>query len=203
MDEPINRPEAASDDALLIRAFQSEDNPKSAFNALVLKYQSKIFNLCYRFLGDYEEANDCAQETFLKVYRSLNSFRFDSAFSTWLYRIAVNTCKNKLVSAEYRYKKKMLRLDTAVDDSESDCKLEIKDESQSPAVELEKKERARLIQEAIDALAEDQKKVVILRDIELLSYEEIAKITGFNLGTVKSKLSRARQALCEKLRRLI
>ena len=87
---------ANDEDALLVRAFNSGEKP--AFDKLVLKYKDKVFNICYRFLNDYEEANDCAQETFVKIYRSLKNFRFESSFSTWLYRIAVNTCKNKITS---------------------------------------------------------------------------------------------------------
>ncbi|HOW42408.1 MAG TPA: sigma-70 family RNA polymerase sigma factor [Candidatus Omnitrophota bacterium] len=173
------------------------------FNELVLKYQDRVFNLCYRFMGNYEEADDCAQEVFLKVYRSLKDFRGESSLSTWVYRIAVNTCKNRLMSREYRERKRTISIDAPVQTEEGEVGLEIKDESRSPARELDAREKDALIQEAIAALPEDQRQVVVLRDIEALSYEEIAGITGLNIGTVKSKLSRARQALCEKLRRLI
>ena len=192
---------SARKDMTLIRAFQGGD--KAAFDELVLKHQHKLYNLCYRFLGDYQEANDSAQETFIKVYRSLKKFRLESAFSTWLYRIAVNTCKNKLKSAEYRQKKKMVSLDNPVSLDHSSPAIEIKDETHSPAMELEKKERVRLIQEAINALPPGQKEVVTLRDIEGFSYEEIAQITGINLGTVKSRLARARLELRRKLRSVI
>ena len=189
---------SAREDMTLIRAFQGGD--KAAFDELVLKHQHKLYNLCYRFLGDYQEANDSAQETFIKVYRSLKKFRLESAFSTWLYRIAVNTCKNKLKSAEYRQKKKMVSLDNPVSLDCGGPAIEIQDETHSPAMELEKKEKMRLIQEAINALPPGQKEVVTLRDIEGFSYEEIVQITGLNLGTVKSRLARARLELRRKLR---
>jgi len=189
------------EDAILIRAFQGGD--KAAFDELVLKHQHKLFNLCYRFLGDYQEANDSAQETFIKVYRSLKRFRFESAFSTWLYRIGVNTCKNKLRSAAYTQKKKMVPLDNPVSLDHSSPAMGIQDETHSPAMELEKKERMRVIQEAINALPPEQKEVVTLRDIEGFSYEEIVEITGFNPGTVKSRLARARLDLRKKLRSVI
>lgn len=193
---------ADDEDTLLVKAFNSGEKP--AFDKLVLKYKDKVFNICYRFLTDYEEANDCAQETFVKVYRSLKNFRFESSFSTWLYRIAVNTCKNKVTSLEYRFRKKTVRLDSPVGDyEENSCSLEIGSKLLSPDVEIDRKEKGKIIEQAIDSLPQDQKTVVILRDIQLLSYEEIAKITGYNLGTVKSKLSRARQTLREKLRGLI
>jgi len=196
--KPVGRP---AQDAALIRAFQEGD--KAAFDKLVLNHKDRLFNLCYRILGDYEEANDSAQETFIKVYRGLKKFRFESGFSTWLYRIAVNTCKNKLKSSAYRQKSKMVPLDNPVLANRSQPSREIQDESPSPAMELEKKERMRVIQEAIDALSPEQKQVVTLRDIEGFSYEEVAEITGFNLGTVKSRIARARQDLRKKLRSVI
>lgn len=182
------------DDRALIYAFCAEQD-KDAFDRLVIKYQDKVFNLCYRFMGNYHDANDCAQDTFVKVFRSLKKFKGESEFSTWLYRIAVNTCKNKLSSLTYRVSKMMVRLDKP--------RTEIKDESNSPEAEFEQSEKGRQIQKAIDALPEDYKTVVVLRDIEGLSYEEIAQITGYNIGTVKSKLARARGRLREKLEGLI
>ena len=180
----------------LIAAFQSGE--KDAFDRLVLKYQNRVFNLCYRFVGNYEDANDCAQAAFVKAYRALKKFRFDSSFSTWLYRIAVNTCKNRLKSSEYRYSRKMVQLVNS-SSAKEDCSVEIGDESLSPVTMLERKESGIIIQEAIDSLPEDQKEVVILRDIEGLSYEEIARVSGQSPGTVKSRLARAREKLREKL----
>jgi RNA polymerase sigma-70 factor (ECF subfamily) len=187
-------------DSALVRSFQAGD--KAAFDKLVLKHKDRIFNLCFRFLGDYQEANDSAQEVFVKAYRSLKGFRFESAFGTWLYRIAVNTCKNKVKSLDYRYAKKMVHLDNpgAVQDAHG---LEISDETQSPLAELEKKERMELIQRAIESLPPEQKTVVILRDIQGLPYDDIADITGYGLGTVKSRLSRARLELRRKLMKVI
>lgn len=196
-----NSARSPGEDAVLIRAYQGGD--KAAFDRLVLKHHHRLFNLCYRFLGDYQEANDSAQETFIKVYRSLKKFRFESTFSTWLYRIAVNTAKNRLKSAEYRWKKKTVPLDNSVSPDHSSPAAGIQDETGSPAMELENKERMRLIQEAINALPPEQKEVVTLRDIEGLSYEEIIEITGVNPGTVKSRLARARPELRKRLRSVI
>lgn len=202
MNEKTKRTCTGQDeDIASIKSFLAGD--KKTFDKLVLKYQDMIFNLCYRFLGDYEEADDSAQETFIKVYNSLKNFRFESAFSTWLYRVAVNTCKNKLSSLKFRLNQRMVRLDREKVTDE-DCRLtEIRDESLSPEAELEKKERETIIQKAVDSLPKDHKSVVVLRDIEGLSYEETAEITGYNIGTVKSKLSRARVRLREKLKGLI
>lgn len=202
MNENIKKPAGEPrEDAILIRAYQEGD--KAAFDQLVIKHQNRLFNLCYRLLGDYQEANDSAQETFIKVYRSLKRFRFESAFSTWLYRIAVNTCKNRLKSSAYRHKERMVSLGNPVSPHVGSPALEIQDEGPSPVVELEKKEIMSAIQEAINTLPPEQKEVVTLRDIEGFSYEEIVEITGFNLGTVKSRLARARLDLRTKLRSVI
>lgn len=98
-----------ADDGVLVRAFQAGN--KAAFDELVVNHKDRLFNLCYWFLGDYHEANDSAQDAFLRAYLSLMKFRLESTCSTWLYRIAVNTCKNRLKSSEYRRKKKMVWLD--------------------------------------------------------------------------------------------
>lgn len=200
-EETRKRSSCPQEDAALVRAFLAGD--KAAFDRLVLKHKDKLFNMCYWFLGDYEDANDLAQETFMKVYRSLKKFRFESSFSTWLYRIAVNTCKNRLASSEYRHKKKMIWLDNPGDPRGRHPAVAIQDESVSPVVELERKEKLMLIRQAIDSLPLEQKTVVTLRDIEGLSYEEISHITGLNLGTVKSRLARARLDLRKKLSRVI
>lgn len=190
-----------SEDALLITAFQEGD--RTAFDKLVLKHKNKVFNLCYWVIGDYQEANDTAQETFIKVFRSLKKFRFDSSFSTWLFRIAVNTCKNRLNSSEFRQKKKTISLDNPGDPATERSLSQIKDEAPSPSIELERRERMMLIKEAIDSLPAEQKDVVVLRDIEGLSYEEIVDITGLNVGTLKSRLARARLNLRNRLRSVI
>ncbi|MGD2268860.1 MAG: sigma-70 family RNA polymerase sigma factor [Desulfobacterales bacterium] len=175
----------------MIRLFKDGDT--SAFDDLVRKHQDRIFNLCYWFLGDYQEANDCAQDTFIKIYLNLPTFRFKSTFSTWAHRIAVNTCKNRLKSFQYRFSKKMLRLDNT--GSLSGSRGQIADETRSPEVAHQKKERRRLIHSAINALPLEKKTVILLRDIQGLSYEEIVQITGLKPGTLKSKIARARQDL--------
>jgi len=201
MNEDIkNSGDTRREDAILIKAFLKGD--KVAFDKLVVKYTKRVFNVCFRLLGDYEEANDSAQDTFIKVYRALRKFRFEASFSTWLYRIAVNTCKNKLKSVAHRQKKRVISWDNPVS-ADRPPVLEIQDERQSPAIELEKKERMKFIQEAINVLPPEHKEVITLRDIEGLSYEEIAEITGLSLGTVKSRLARARSDLRKRLRSVI
>lgn len=199
MNAKVDKPADSSEgDAELIRAFQAGN--KKGFDRLVIKHKDRVFNLCYRFLGDYEEANDSAQETFIKVYGSLKKFRMESKFVTWVYRIAVNTCKNKLKSLEYKKKKRTVRLDNPGVQEMHDSSLEFQEQSLSPLNGLERKERNVLIQNAINRLPDEQKAVVVLRDMEGLSYEDISKITGINLGTVKSRIARARLVLRERLR---
>jgi RNA polymerase sigma-70 factor (ECF subfamily) len=180
----------------LIRAVLAGN--ERAFDELVRLHQRFVFNLCYRLLGDYDDADDCAQEVFIKVYKSLDGFRFESDFKTWLYRIAVNTCKNRFRSLEYRVGQKKVRLD--MQDEEDGQQVELPDHNQSPAVDLKRKEIGRLIQAAVNKLPTDQRLVVVLRDMEGRSYEEIIEITGLKLGTLKSKLSRARLRLRESLK---
>lgn len=188
-------------DADLISAFKSGNT--HAFDQLVLRYKDRIFNLCYRSLGDYQEAYDTAQEIFIKVYKNLQSFRGEASFLTWLYTIASNTCKNRLKSLEYRYRNKNVSLNNPHNQEDGNQDRDIEDESGSPLVVLEQKEKMKLIQSAIDSLPAEQKMVVILRDIEGLSYDEIINVTGHRLGTVKSKLARARLILRDKLRGII
>jgi RNA polymerase sigma-70 factor (ECF subfamily) len=188
-------------DAVLIRAFQAGD--KTAFDGLVRRHKDELFNLIYWFLGDYEEAHDCAQDVFIKVYKGLKGFRFESAFATWLYRIAVNTCKNRFTSSAYRWRKKSVPMENSRVSEDGNPSLGVQNGSPSPLHELERKERARLIHEAIRNLPADQNRVVVLRDIQGRSYQEIAAITGLNPGTVRSRLARGRLELKKKLEGMI
>ncbi len=188
-------------DTHLIKAVQAGD--MTAFDRLVLKHKDRLFNLVYRFLGDYQEASECAQEIFIKVFKSVNTFRFESTFSTWLYRIAVNTCKNKVKSIGYRLNKNTVPLENPYGSKDGNPFSEIANGAPTPIAELEIKERRVWIQKAINSLPEEQNTVVVLRDIQGLSYREISDITGLNPGTVKSKLARARLALRNKLKPLL
>ncbi|MBW2490284.1 MAG: sigma-70 family RNA polymerase sigma factor [Deltaproteobacteria bacterium] len=183
---------------MLIRAVQSGD--LTAFDKLVLKHKDRLFNMVYWFLGDYNEANDCAQETFIKAFKSIKKFRFESAFSTWLYRIAVNTCKNRIKSSAYRWKKRTVSLETSSGSKNDNPLSEIVNDSPTPVMALEKKERMIQIQTAIHSLPEEQNQVVVMRDIQGLSYQDISDITGLNLGTVKSRLARGRLELRNRLK---
>ena len=199
MNRDPGRTDGGSDnDRTLIRDFLSGN--RSAFDRLLLRHKDRVFSLCYRFLGDYQEAEDSAQDAFVKVYTSLKRFRFESSFSTWLYRIVFNTCMNKLNSLKYRFAKGSVSLKDLENRREGAQEREIRDDGPTPAMELERKERMELIQEAINSLPPRQKVAVILRDIQGLSYEEIADITGWNIGTIKSRIARARLGLRDRLR---
>ncbi|MEW6087012.1 MAG: sigma-70 family RNA polymerase sigma factor [bacterium] len=201
MNRDSNPGNQIDNDESLIERIMSGD--KLAFDILVPRYKDKIFNLCYRFSGDYTEADDLTQETFIKVYLSVKHFRFESSFSTWIYRIAINVCKNRINSLPYRFKRLTNSLSGSKDTEREGLMNDVADNSPAPDCEFEEKERKKIIQKAINKLPKDQMKMIILRDIEGLSYEEIAGITRCNLGTVKSKLARARFSLKEKLKGLI
>ncbi|HKP95829.1 MAG TPA: sigma-70 family RNA polymerase sigma factor [Fibrobacteria bacterium] len=174
-----------------VLAFQS--GREEGFNRLVLKHKDRIFGLCLRLLaGNREEAEDAAQESFVKVFHGLGDFRLEAKFSSWLYRIAVNTCKNRLVSRPYREARRHRDLKAAESDGAPSAP--------SPAQVLEAKGKRERIEAAIAGLPEEQRTLVVLRDIEGRSYEEIAETTGLNPGTVKSRLNRGRRQLQEWLR---
>jgi RNA polymerase sigma-70 factor (ECF subfamily) len=179
-----------------IDAFLQGD--REGMNRLVLRHQDRIFNLCYRLLGDYGDAEECAQETFLKLFRSLKSFRFDCSFSSWLYTIALNTCRNKRNCAEHLFWKRLLRFGRTSHEEEPE-EFQIEDPAPSPLEMLTAKEKEDLLQSAVNSLSPDHRTVIVLRHMEELSYEEICEITGYNLGTLKSKLARARLLLQAKL----
>jgi RNA polymerase sigma-70 factor, ECF subfamily len=197
---PILFPDADKDNALVRAAAEGD---RQAFDDLVRRHQDRVFNLCVWFLSDYQEADDMAQEVFIKAFRSLKSFRFEAKFSTWLYRVAVNTCKNRVNSLEYRIKKWTDRLDTG-DVNPGDAGIDLQgSQADSPQAQLEKKEQRQQIQKAVNGLSGDKKTVVVLRDIEGLAYDEISRITGLSLGTVKSKIARARDELQQKLKDIL
>jgi RNA polymerase sigma-70 factor, ECF subfamily len=201
MDEDQSQTATREEEFTWIRAFLHND--RSAFDRLVGRYQDNVYNVCYRMMGEHEEARDCAQETFVRAYGALKGFRFESRFSTWILTIAVNICKNRLKSLEHRYRRRMVRIDSSSEAAEGTNRFDIEDPTPNALVQLTTRERELILQKAIDELPGDAKMVTVLRDIEGLSYEEIARITGYNPGTVKSKLARAREQLRRNLRGLI
>jgi len=192
--DPTN---ADDTDQELVRRVQAGD--QTAFNLLVLKYQHRVLKLVGRFVNDAAEAEDVAQEAFLKAYRALASFRGDSAFYTWLYRIAINTAKNALVSQRRRPVDFDLDLQDP-DQYERHAKLK---EADTPEGVLLTDEIRAVVEEAMEQLPEDLRTAIVLRELEGLSYEEIAEAMDCPVGTVRSRIFRAREAIDKKLKPLL
>lgn len=169
-----------------------------AFDELVLEYQKKVFNVAYRLLNNYDEANDIAQEVFVRAYKNIGGFRKESSIFTWLYRITVNLSMNRLKVLN-RERKRLNSLDDPVSTEEGEVKKEISANGPLPSDILVQKERSELIQKALISLDDEFRIILVLRDIEGLSYEEIARILKINVGTVKSRLHRGRMMLKDKL----
>lgn len=182
-------------------AFLPEDADRDLdFDALVVKYEKKIFNAIYRFLGDYEEAVDLTQDTFISAFKHYDRFRGESKVFTWLYQIARNLCINKVRQRERHRSLRIESLDQPRDSNDDDgLYREIPDLSQAPHLLLEKKELQQRIAAAIESLPPDYKEVVLLREYHNLSYNEIVAATGLTLENVKTRLSRARAMLRRKL----
>ena len=185
-------------EAVLVERLKRRD--ESAFVEVVRLYQHKVFNLVLRMIGNRQEAEDIAQDVFVTVFKSIDSFRGESKLATWLYRIAANHCKNRL-----KYLDRRSYRDTGVLDEAAERALQTSQPSATtphvdgPEKVLEGLQLERLVQEGIRLLDEEHRMLVILRDVEDLSYSEIAAISGLPEGTVKSRLHRARTALKEHL----
>ena len=179
----------------------SEDADRNLdFDALVAKYDKKIFNVIYRMLGDYEEATDLTQETFISAYRHYDKFRGDSKVFTWLYQIARNLCINRVRQRERQRGLRMESMDQPRDLDEDDgATREIADWSQSPQRVLENNELREKLMSAIQSLTPEYREVLVLREFEGLSYNEIVERTGLTLENVKTRLSRARGMIRRKI----
>jgi len=160
-----------------------------AFETLVRRHEKKIFNLLYRWLGDYDDAAEVAQEVFLAAFRAIKRFRGDSSFATWLYRIGVNHAKNRQKSLQVARQRQQAR---EVSDAPSDP-------ASDPAEGVEQRERHDLVQRGLNELDADDALLILLHDLQGVRYEEISETLDIPLGTVKSRLHRARQALRAKL----
>lgn len=174
---------------------------KQAFGLLVIKYQRKLGRLISQFIRDSSEVEDVTQEAFIKAYRALPSFRGDSAFYTWLYRIGINTAKNFLVSQGRRAPTNTLSVDS--EDAENYEEGGNLRELNTPESELMSKQIAQTVNLTLDGLPEELRTAIILREIEGLSYEEIASVMNCPIGTVRSRIFRAREAISEELRPLL
>ncbi|HEU0230612.1 MAG TPA: RNA polymerase sigma factor RpoE [Burkholderiaceae bacterium] len=185
-------------DAELVARVQRGD--KRAFDLLVLKYQRKIMRLLSRMIRDPSEIEDVAQEAFVKAYRALPQFRGESAFYTWLYRIAINTARNWQV-ANGRRPSTPTTIEN--EDGETFSQIDNLTDISTPESMLASRQVVETVNAAIDALPEDLKTAIVLREIEGLSYEEIAESMGCPIGTVRSRIFRAREAIAAQLRPIL
>lgn len=184
------------DQALIQRIQQGE---RRAFDLLVGKYQHKIVSVIQRYIHDWSESQDVAQETFIRAYRALPNFRGDSQFYTWLYKIAINTAKNHLVSLGRRPPSDDI---DAVEAVQYDGGTRLRD-TDTPEHELMRQEMERTVAETVEALPEELRVAITLREVDGLSYEEIAERMQCPIGTVRSRIFRARDAIDQKLRPML
>ena len=188
---------SAQADKMLVEKVKKGD--KRAFDLLVLKYQQKVANIISRYIHDHSEVLDVSQETFIKAYRALPKFRGDSAFYTWLYRIATNTAKNHLAAKGRRPPMDDVEAVTA---EQMDTGLRLKEQATPENIAMER-EVAQTIRQAVDDLPEDLRIAITLREMDGLSYEEIAEAMDCPIGTVRSRIFRARDAIDKKLKPLL
>lgn len=172
---------------------------KQAFDTLVLKYQYRVFKLVARYISDPSEVLDVTQETFIKAYKALDHFRGDSSFYTWLYRIAVNTAKNNLIARGRRIPESVLEISEI---EQFLSKANVKEYS-TPECTIMYDEMEHMLFEIIDDLPSDLRTAIMLRELEGLTYEEISEVMGCPVGTVRSRIFRAREAIDKKIEPLL
>jgi RNA polymerase sigma-70 factor, ECF subfamily len=177
------------------------ERDEAAFRELIAEHRERVFNVTVRMLGNRAEAEDVAQEVFISVFKTIDTFREDAKLSTWLYRVAVNHCKNRIKYLARRHQRDHDELDETQQDGGGDGVMSAPSTPRRPDRQLEGAQIDRIMQEAIAELEEDHRVLVVLRDIEDLSIEEICEITGLPDGTVKSRLHRARLALRKKIQK--
>ncbi len=179
---------------LLIQRCQKGE--RDAFDTLFKQYEKRVYNLSYRLSGNYDEANDISVDAFLRVYQAIRLFRGDANFSTWLYRIVTNVYLDR---RKRQKNKQHLSLEEYIELEENSVARQVEDPSPSPGMVMEGVERAELLQKAIAELPDYQRAMIVLYHKEGLAYEEIAEVMSLPIGTVKSRLNRARLVLREKL----
>lgn len=179
----------AADETLVLRAQKGD---QAALAELITRYERKTYNLAYRLMGNHADASDAAQEALVRVYTRLHNFRGDSAFSTWLFRVVTNTCLDEL---RRRGRLRHASLDNPLPADEGALPRQTTDDSDGPIERAERREVQAAVQRAIKRLPDEYRTVVVMRDLHDLSYHEIAAVLGTSLGTIKSRLHRARQAL--------
>lgn len=157
-----------------------------SFEYLVKSVEERAYNIALRYMGNREDALDAMQEAFIKVYRNLPDFRMDSSFSTWVYRIVVNTCKDNLKVRARRYQ--------MMEESSEEKILQVREEREIPEDRFLEREEAGNILKILNSLSSEHREILVLKDVNQLSYEEISQVLDINIGTVRSRISRAREA---------
>jgi RNA polymerase sigma-70 factor (ECF subfamily) len=163
-----------------------------SFEMLVEKHQKRIFNIALRVIGNHADAADLAQNALIRIYKSIGNFKEESSLSTWIYRITMNVCFDEL---RRRKNRKLISIEQEIQLDDGDVKRQLESESPQPSEAAEKKELKSIVRNAIEQLSDEHKEVIILRDLQAFSYDEIASILDLPVGTVKSRINRARSAL--------
>lgn len=195
---PLSRLPGAADQDLVER-FRNGD--RRAFDEIVLRYQHRVYSLCYRWLGEAEVAEEVAQDVFLAVFRSLSTFRGDASLSTWIFKVAVNHCRNRRLYRHRRGHGRHEPIDRP--ETEEGPGLQLADERARADAGSLRREASDVVQRALEQLDDDHRQILLLRDVEDLDYEEIADILDIPRGTVKSRLHRARAELASVIARSI
>lgn len=189
---------AASDQQLLERCRAGDE---SAFDDLVLRHQQRAFNVAYQLLRDHEDATEVAQDAFVRAYRSLDSFHGECEFTTWLHRIVVNLARNKYRWWKRRGKHASVSLDCPIDVAGGEVPLQMAADTDAPDAQAVKAEFVELLSRSLNELPAKFREVLVLRNVESLSYDQIAAVLDCSVGTVKSRIARAREALHERMKK--
>ena len=180
-------------DGVLIE--RSRNGELDAFEQIVRRYENKVYNIAYRFLGNHSDAADLAQEVFLRIYKALPGFRGDSSLTTWIYRITSNVCRDEIRRQQRAH---VVSIDTGPGENNAYSVNHLENRGPTPEEVVEQDEFNSLVQKCLSELSEEHRLILIAREMQELSYEEIAEVMQCSLGTVKSRLSRARHAFKEK-----
>jgi RNA polymerase sigma-70 factor, ECF subfamily len=185
-------PAEVTDRELVVRCRAGDE---AAFDALVLRHRERAFNIAYSLLLNHEDATEVAQDAFVKVYRSISEFRGDCEFTTWLYQIVVNLARNKRRWWMRRGRKMTVSMDCPVETTDGEMTAQVAVAADPPDAEVARAEFVRTLEERIAGLPTRYREVLLLRNVEDMSYEQIAVVLGCSVGTVKSRIARAREAL--------
>jgi RNA polymerase sigma-70 factor (ECF subfamily) len=187
----------ASDRELLERCRAGDE---TAFDDLVLRHQQRAFNIAFQVVQDYEDATEVAQDAFVKIYRNVDNFRWECEFTTWLHQIVVNLARNKYRWWKRRGKQASVSMDSPITTADGEMSLQIADSADAPDVQTVKAEFLELLSQRVDELPPNFRQVLILRNVDNLSYEQIAEVLACSVGTVKSRIARAREMLRESMK---